>query len=360
MISQFEPSFGLEEANACYNYMMSGCFVTEFNKTKEFEKMISEYTNIKHCIMTTSGTTALTMALMAFDISHGDEVIVPNFTMIATPNSVKMVGAIPIFVDIDEKTLTLNLDEVKKCLTNKTKAIIYVSLNGRCNDLSLLITFCKENNLYLIHDSAQSLQSFKNNNHVGSYGDVAIFSFSPPKIISTGNGGCLMTNNDELSLKLKKLKDFGRSRGGIDTHDSFGMNFKFTDIQAVIGIEQMKKLNFRINRMKEMWKEYYTHLSKIPQITFIEPNDDNWCPWFIDIYVDNRDDLQNYLKLNNIGTRAVYPQCSTQKIYEEYNDLVFPVSQKYCATGLWLPSSIILTNEQICYICDKIKQFYKE
>jgi perosamine synthetase len=358
MISQMEPSFGEEEANACYEYMKSGYFVTEFHKTKEFEKMICDYTKAKHCIVTNNGTISLIMALMALEIKYGDEVIVPNFTMIASPNSIKMVGAIPVFVDIEEDTLTMDLGEVKKKVTRKTKAIMHVSMNTRSGNMDALVIFCKENGLYLISDAAQSLGSFKNEKNLGTYGDIGSFSFSPPKIISTGQGGCLVTDNDVLASKLRKIKDFGREKGGADYHDEFGLNFKFTDLQACIGIEQMKKLSYRVNRMKEMWNIYYSRLANHPKITMLEPNDDQWIPWFIDIYIDNRDELHDFLKQNNIGSRPVYPPCNSQKIYKEYNDMSFPVSEKWSKMGLWLPSSIKLTDEQINYICDKVLEFW--
>ena len=208
MIPQMEPTFGKEEAEACYEYMKSGYFVTEFHKTKEFEKMICNYTGAKHCIVTNNGTISLVMALMALGIKHDDEVIVPNFTMIASPNSIKMVGGVPVFVDIEEQTLTMDLSEVKKKITPKTKCIMHVSMNTRSGNMDELVNFCKENKLYLVEDSAQSLGSFKNKKHLGTYGDIGSFSFSPPKIISTGQGGALITNSDELAIKLRKIKDF--------------------------------------------------------------------------------------------------------------------------------------------------------
>ena len=348
MIPQMEPTFGKEEAEACYEYMKSGYFVTEFHKTKEFEKMICNYTGAKHCIVTNNGTISLVMALMALGIKHDDEVIVPNFTMIASPNSIKMVGGVPVFVDIEEQTLTMDLSEVKKKITPKTKCIMHVSMNTRSGNMDELVNFCKENKLYLVEDSAQSLGSFKNKKHLGTYGDIGSFSFSPPKIISTGQGGALITNSDELAIKLRKIKDF---------QDEFGLNFKFTDLQACIGIEQMKKLPQRVNRIKEIWNLYYFKL-KHPKIKMVEPNDNEWIPWFIDIYIDNRDELQNHLKKHNIGSRIVYPPCNSQKIYKEYNDLAFPISRTWSLKGLWLPSSTKLTDEQINYICDTILEFY--
>lgn len=355
-IPQMEPWFDENETNACTEYMKSGFFITEFHKTKEFEKMICDYTNSKYCIVTNNGTTTLIMALMALNIGKDDEVIIPDFTMIATPNSVKMVGATPIFADIDEETLTLDLNDIEHRITNKTRAIIHVSLNTRTNDMKKLKELCEKHNLYLIEDSAQSLGSFINKKHIGTFGIIGSFSFSPPKIISTGQGGALVTDNVDIAMKLRKIKDFGRERGGVDLHDEFGLNFKFTDLQACIGIEQMKKLPWRVNRMKEIWNLYYDRLHS--HVKMIKSNNSEWIPWFVDIYVDDPLKLQDYLKKNNIGSRQVYPPIHTQKIYKDYNHLSYPITEKYTNMGLWLPSSSKLTNNQINYICDKILEYY--
>jgi len=354
-----EPWFDEKEADACYEYMKSGYFVTEFHKTKEFEKMICDFTDVKHCIVTNNGTLSLYMIMLALGIATNDEVIVPNYTMIASPNSVKACGATVVYCDIYEDSLTMNFEEMTKLVNPKTKAVMFVPLNNRSKNLDLFIDFCKKNNLHLIMDTAQSIGSFKNNKHLANYGDVASISFSPPKLISTGQGGAVLTNNDELALKLRKIKDFGREKGGVDFHDDFGLNFKFTDLQAVIGIEQMKKLPLRIQKQKEIWSLYYTKLSNHPKIKMLIGDDENWITWFVDIYVDNPNELQQYLKEHNIGTRRIYPPCNSQKIYEQYNNLEFPITKYWTSRGLWLPSSVKLTNDEINYICDKIINFFE-
>jgi perosamine synthetase len=363
-IMQMHPHFDEKEAKACYDYILSGGFLTEFKNTRQFEKMICEYTGAKHCFAVNNGTVSLVAALLAVGVGVGDEVIVPDFTMIATPNAVKLIGAIPVFVDIDPKTLDLDLEKVKDAMTSKTKAVMHVSLNARCGDIEGLKTLCDENNIKLIEDSAQSLGSFHNGKHLGTFGDIGSFSFSPPKIISTGQGGALITNDDELANNIKRIKDFGRMKGGHDNHDYFGVNLKFTDVQAVIGIEQMKKLPQRVRRIKEIWNLYREKLKDVEQIQWIEEPEDGWIPWFVDIYIDDVKGLQDYLKENNIGSRTVYPPIHSQPIYAEnasaLNSTSFPVTDKFTSRGLWLPSSTALTNQQIDRICNCIRSFYKK
>lgn len=356
-IPQMEPWFDEKEALALSEYMLSGGWVTEFKKTKEFEEMICNYTGAKYCVMVNNGTISLALALIACGIGPGDEVIVPNLTMIATANATALFGAKPVFVEIEPETLCLSLEEAKKAINERTKAIIHVSFNGRSNDLNKFVTLCKEKGVVFIEDAAQSLGSFYNGKHMGRYGIIGSFSFSAPKIISTGQGGALITDSEELALKLKKLKDFGREKGGCDIHDSIGYNFKFTDIQAVIGIEQMKKLHGRVKRKKEIYNLYVEELKDIGQIEFIETDLTQTAPWFVDIYVDKPDKLGEFLKERKVGTRRIYPSLNSQKAYNVNGN--YPVTQKYSSRGLWLPSSSRLTDEKIKYICSSIKEYYK-
>ena len=358
-IFQKVPHFDGNEADACRDYINSGGWMTEFRQARKFEDMIKEYTGAKYCFVVNNGTVSLVAALLAVGIETGDEVIVPNFTMIATPNAVRLIGARPVMVDVEERTLNLDLELLEKHITPKTKAIIHVSLNARASDMERLVAFCKERDLYLIEDAAQSLGSFHKGKHLGTFGDIGSFSFSPPKIISTGQGGALVTDNDELADKIKRIKDFGRAQGGNDHHEFFGINMKFTDLQATVGIEQMKVLPQRVTRMKEIWNIYRTRLKDIEAIAWVEEPEDSWIPWFIDIYVDDPEGLQGYMKTLNIGTRRVYPPIHTQPIYEAHRMFGdFPISTKWCNRGLWLPSSTNLTNQQIHRVCDGIIAFY--
>ena len=247
-----EPWYGKEEKNAILEYLNSGGWLMEFKKTEEFEKMICYYTGAKYCSVVSNGTVSLFLALKALGIKSGDEVIVPDYTMIATPNAVLMAGAKPVFVDVDD-SLCLNTELLKKAISAKTKAVIHVSINGRAGDLKNIKKLCKDRGLYLVEDAAQSLGSFYGNKHLGRHGIIGSFSFSVPKIITTGQGGALITDDRKIYEKIEKLKDFGRVSAGTDLHDEIGWNFKFTDLQAVFGIEQMKKLPQRTKLKKDIY-----------------------------------------------------------------------------------------------------------
>jgi len=358
-IPQMEPWFGVEEQLAINNYMKQGGWITEFKQTKAFEKSIADFAGVKHCIAVNNGTISLTLAALACGIKAGDEVIVPNYTMIATPNSIKMLGAIPVFVDVEKETLCLDIEFVVKAITPKTKAILFVNANGRYPKVGIDIfqELCVKHGLILIEDSAQALGSFyPDGRHMGTVGSVGSFSFSAPKVISTGQGGALITNDDEIEYKIRRLKDFGRSGGGNDVHDIIGYNFKFTDIQAVIGIEQMKKLPWRVNRKKEILLCYHNNLKSVNHIKFFEQDLNHTTPWFIDVFVDDRQELVTYLKNYKIGSRVMYPPINEQRAYNVPG--VNPISELVGKAGLWLPSSSRLTDKEINTICNHIEDFY--
>ena len=358
-IMQMRPLFGDEEKKALCEYMDEDGFITEFGRTKKFEEMIAEFTGAKHCIAVNNGTVSLTLAAMAVGIEAGDEVIIPNYTMIATPNSVKLFGAVPVFVDVEESTLCLDIDRVEAAITPRTKAIMLVSANGRSpsSGVDLFLALCEKHGLRLIEDSAQSLGSFYPDGiHMGRKGAVGSFSFSAPKIISTGQGGAIITDDDDVALRLRRLKDFGRDGGGSDVHSSIGFNFKFTELQAVIGIEQMKKLPERVARKKEIYLRYQEGLNGLEHVELFKNDMSATAPWFIDVLVSRREDLMSFLKTKGIGSRVMYPPINRQQAYNYPGS--YPVSENVGENGLWLPSMVQLTDRQISYVCESIEEFY--
>jgi perosamine synthetase len=361
MIYQSEPFFGIEEAEALKYYVLTGAWLTEGKKTKEFEELLLSYLGVDHCIMVNNGTVSLTLIMLGLGIGRKDEVIVPNFTMIASANSVVLAGAKPIFCDVEEDTLCLDLDEVKKKITKRTKAVMLVNVGGRYpKRMEELVNFCREKGLHLIEDSAQALGSkYETGEFQGTVGVAGSYSFSPHKILSTGQGGMIVTNNNVLADKIRKLKDFGRVKGGNDIHDSIGYNFKFTDLQAVVGIEQFKKLVNRIEKKKQIHKLYAYKLKNEFNIQMFE-QPSNTVPWFIDVVANKRDELSSYLHSFGVETRYMYGPINKQKAYCKEGIVAenMPVSEMIGKYGLWLPSSVGLREIDVKYICDKIREFY--
>ncbi|MBE6091625.1 MAG: DegT/DnrJ/EryC1/StrS family aminotransferase [Selenomonas ruminantium] len=356
-IAQMEPSYDEHEIHAMEAYLRSGGWLTEFRKTREFEDMIACYTGAKHCSIMPNGTLSLAVALLACDVQPGDEVICPDYTMAATPNAAELIGATAVFVDIDRTTLCMDFEKMRQAFTPRTRAVLFVSINGRCpRNIQVYADFCRERGVHFLEDAAQSLGSVCNGRHLGLYGEIGSFSFSMPKIITTGQGGALITNDDSLMDKIKRIRDFGRDKGGSDHYMVKGWNFKFTDVQAVIGIEQMKKLSDRVKRKKEMAELYRQGLSNIRGVELVPTDLEETAPWFFDILCENREELQSFLKENQIGSRPFYPPLHAEPAYSYEGD--YPVTEEISRKGLWLPSSIKLTDEQIEHVCIKVREFY--
>jgi perosamine synthetase len=209
----------------------------------------------------------------------------------------------------------------------------------------------------LIEDACQAFGSKWNEKFLGTWGDIGVFSFSPHKIITTGQGGAIVTNNDEVYERIKKLKDFCRIKPGVDIHTGIGFNFKFTDLQAVIGIEQLKMIEFRIKRKKEIYEKYMDGLSEVEFIQFLPEYLSQTVPWFVDIITETpRDKIISYLKENGIGSRPFYPAIHSQEPYRECKG-TFNISSAIALRGLWLPSSIGLKDEEIKQIINVIERF---
>ncbi|MDC0170120.1 DegT/DnrJ/EryC1/StrS family aminotransferase [Candidatus Nitrosopelagicus sp.] len=344
----------------------SGWF-TEAEKTKKFEKMFADFTGSKYACAVTSGTAGLYLGLNALGISSHDEVLLPDLTFVASPNSIKANNAKPVLIDIDSKSLNLDCEKISKKITKKTKAIMTVNFNGRTTNLKLLKEIAQKNNLNIVEDAAHSLGSYYGGKHQGNFSDIGVFSFSTPKIITTGQGGMIVTNDKHLYEKCMQLKDFGRKIGAKKKmlsafeHETVGYNFKFTEFQAAIGIAQMKKLPNRMKIKKNMFKLYHELLSKISDIEFIETDLNKITPWMVDVIIKNKKkrlELINFLDKQGVQTRIFYPPIHRLSPYKK-SDKTFPLTSLLSDQGLWLPSSVNLTNEQIIFITKKIKQFFK-
>jgi perosamine synthetase len=364
-INQIEPSMDESEKKELLSVIDSGWF-TEASKTKKFEKMFREFTGSKFACAVTSGTSGLYLALNALGIKNKDEVLVPDLTFVASPNSIYGNSGKSILVDIDNKSFNLDLELLEKKISKNTKAIMNVNFNGRTTNMKLLQEIAKKHDLHLIEDAAHSLGSFYGNKHQGNQSDVAVFSFSTPKIITTGQGGMIITNNKKIFERCKELKDFGRKIGAKKKmlsafqHDTIGYNFKFTEFQAAIGISQMKKLEKRIKIKKNMFKTYYDLLHDLEEIDFVETDLNKITPWMIDILLKNKKNrlqLINYLEKQNIETRIFYPPIHRLKPYIQ-SDKKFPITSNISDRGLWLPSSVTLDDKKINLISKHIKNFF--
>ena len=354
-----------KEKKELISVINSGWF-TEAAKTRQFEKMFADFVGVKYACSVTSGTTALYVGLKALGVGKGDEVIVPDLTFVASPNSVEAVGAKPVLIDIELNSLNLDLKKIKQVITKQTKAIMPVNFNGRTTNYKILREIAAKNSIKLIEDAAHSLGSYVDSKHQGTIGDLGVFSFSTPKIITTGQGGMIVTNNKKIYEKCIQLKDFGRKIGSKKNmlktfeHPTLGYNFKFTEFQAAVGLSQMRKLDKRIKIKKKMFQKYYDELSGITGIEFVKTDLKKITPWMMDILLKSKEQrrkLINFLLKNHIEARIFYPPIHRLPIYKD-DDKKFQNSSKISDIGLWLPSSTSLSEKEVEFVCSKIKKFF--
>jgi perosamine synthetase len=279
--------------------------------------------------------------------------------MIASATSVALTGATPILVDIDPATLCLDLDLVERAITPRTRAVMVVSVNGRAPDMESARSLAQQHEIELVEDAAQSLGSSWRGRHLGTFGACGTFSFSIHKLVSTGNGGAVVTQDLQLCERMRRIKDFGRPRAGVDVHEMLGFNFKFTDLQAVIGLEQMKRLGDRAARKKRIFCRYRSELADLDGMEFISTDLAQTAPWFMDILVpaSARATLAAFLKQRGIGTRPFYPAIHTQAPFIHLQG-EFPHALEVSRRGLWLPSSPRLSDDDIDYVCAEIRDFF--
>ena len=353
MIYQIKPVIGSNVKKNLINYIKKDNWLTEYKITERFEKAFSKFTNSKHCICFPNGTITMSSILSCLDLPKNAEVLVSNYTMVATANVVRFVNLKLKLVDITDKDLCMCPIDLKKKITKNTKVIIYTQMNGRIGQIEKIKKICKKNNILLIEDAAHAIGSYINNIHVGNSGVASSFSFSMPKLITMGQGGAVITNSKKLATKLRYYKNFGRKNSGKDIHNFFGYNFKITDIQSLLALEQLKDINRRIKIKKRIFDRYKKNLQNNSNIKFFNISKKE-TPWSVDIYSNKINKIKKILKKNKIFTRDVYPPLNSQKIYRNYKGL--PVSNYYCKRGLWLPSSIDLKNKEIDKICNLINK----
>ena len=358
-IPQMEPLITDAEIDAVNQYLRSGGWLTEFDQTRRFERRIAEVTGAKHCVAAPNGTLALFLAFAACGVGRGDEVVVPDLTMAATATAAILAGGTVLFGDIEPRTMCLDLGRVADLISHRTKAIAFVSLNGRApRGLARFVEECRRKGIRVVEDAAQSLGSYIDGRHLGTVGDCGCFSFSSQKLVTTGQGGAVVTDDDHLYETMRLLRDFGRREGGSDRYLRVGWNLKFTDLQAVVGLKQMERLPALVRRKREIFQWYSEEFARIEEVMLPETDLTQVAPWFVDLLVPvgTRDPLAAHLRRAGIGTRPFYPALHAEPAFEAPG--VFPTAERVSLSGLWLPSSLHLERAHVARIGAAVREFY--
>lgn len=331
-----------------------GKFVTEF------ETCFANYVGIEHAISVSNGTVALHLALLALDIHDGDEVIVPTFTYIASVNAISYTGATPVFVDACEGTWQLDVRKIEQRISKNTKAIMVVHLYGQPCDMDSIMKIANKYNLKVIEDCAEAFGASYKGKAVGTFGDIAAYSFFGNKTITCGEGGMVITNNSETAKKARNFKNQGVSEEKQYWHDAIGYNYRMTNIAAAIGLAQLERADELLAKKRRIAKLYIEKLKDLPVECHAETVGTVHSFWMCSCLVKNeseRDNLRDYLSGLGIETRPLFFPVHLMDIYSgKLGD--FPVAENIGLRGLNLPSWPGLTEEDIAYICQKIREFF--
>lgn len=361
MIPQIQPWIDDSEWQEVKKVIES-TYLTENKVTAQFETNIKTLTGAKHAIAVCNGTAALYCILKALDIGHGDEVIVPNLTFVASSNAVIMAGAKPVFCPVKADTLCIDVEAAAELVNENTKGIMPVHLYGQSADLDAVLAFAKQFEIKVIEDAAQAIGVEFNNRHVGYYGDAGAISFYGNKTMTCGEGGVILTNSDLIAQSCRRLKNHGRSRRGTFIHEQIGFNFAMTEMQAAVGVAQLRKLPAIIERKDKIYQAYQSSLKDLPQLEpiFIDPR----CKpvhWFTSFYAENRVELADYLAERGIQTRIFFCPLHLQPCYEGWDNSNqdYSVSQSAYERGISLPSAYNLTDQEQDFIIAEIHNFYQ-
>mgnify|MGYP001320075215 CR=1 FL=1 len=360
-INFWDTDVGLQDFNYQKKIFKSN-FPNEGSYVIKLQDKIKKMINVKYCIALPSCTSALYLAVKILNLKKDDEILIPNITFAASANAAFMAGIKIKFVDVNPKTLNIDLTDLNKKINKNTKAIMPVHVSGRACDMSSILRIAKRKKVFVIEDAAEAFLSKHKKKYLGTFGDMGCFSLSPNKIFTSGQGGLLVTNNKLFYKRLSVFKTQGRigaTTGGNDLHISAGGNFKLSNISAGLAITQLKKVNHRkkvLIRNHLNYKRGLKDLKKIKVVNFDIRNRE--LPLWTDVICENRDKLFNFLKKNKIICRKFWYPLSKKNFYSNQKHSSFKNTKKIENKIMWLPSSFMMKSKEQKFIIDKIFEFY--
>lgn len=370
-----KPYLIKDDAKAAYKTIMTG-WVSQGPKVKEFEAKFAKYVGAKYAVAVSNCTTALHLALIVAGIKPDDEVICPSMSFIATANSVLYAGAKPVFADIDADSYNIDPGHCEKLITPKTKAILIVHQAGIPAEIDSFKRICKKYRLKLIEDAACAIGSEYKNKKIGSHSELVCFSFHPRKLLTTGDGGMIATSNKKYYSRLTQLRNHGVSVDARQRHEAkdviiekyleLGYNYRMTDIQAAIGIEQLKKIDYILKKRREIAKQYNKAFKIIPCLKIFEEkpyiftNYQSYCLLIKKGCPVKRDALMKKLLMKGISTRRGVMLSHKEPFYQKlYPRLKLPVSEHVSNNSLILPLYVGMKKQEVNYIIETITKILK-
>ena len=370
-----KPSLTEEEARAPFESIRSG-WVTQGPKVAEFERAVAAYTGAKHGIATTSCTTGLHLALASTGIGPGDEVICPSFTFIASANAILYTGATVVFCEVDPRTFNIDAEDAERRITKKTKAIMPVDQIGLACDIDAINDIGKRHGIDVVEDAAPAIGESYKGRKVGSNAHSTVFSFHPRKVITTGEGGMITTDDDALADRARKLRAHGMSVSDLDRHKAdrviieeyreLGFNYRMTDIQASIGLVQLRRLDELLRLRRERADRYNRELPEITGIEipyvpdYAEHTYQSYCLRLSKDCRLDREDLMTNLLRRGIATRRGVMATHLERTYTDRNGTVsLPVTEEATRTTMLIPLYATMTAEEQSHVIDSLREELK-
>ncbi len=353
-----EPNIGEQEISNVLECVTSGWISSQGRFIGLFEKAFNDYLGGGHAIAVSNGTVALHLALNTLGIGRGDEVIVPNFTFAASINAIIHAGATPVLADVERDTWTIDLEELRRLITPRTKAVMPVHIYGQPARIDEIMEIAAQAGIFVIEDCAEALGACYKNRRVGLDGDATCFSFFANKGVTTGEGGMVVFKDDEMTDRARILRDHGMSKTKKYWHDVAGFNFRMTNMQAAVGVAQMERIEELLHRRKVIFQTYDQLLSGCQGISLLPKN--SWSEnsyWLYTMILDGYGESGRDLLLAHLGHRGVdsrpgfYP-LHLMDPYREFAHGTYPVSTYLSANAICLPSSFSLTDEEISHIVE--------
>ena len=369
MIPVNEPLFIGREKELLCQCIDTGWISSEGPFIKEFEEKFSKYIGTKYGIAVANGTAALEIAVGAIGLKPGDEVILPTFTIISCAMAVLRYGGVPVFVDSEPETWNMDVRQIEDKITEKTKAIMPVHIYGHPVDMDPIIELADKYGLYIIEDAAEVHGAEYKGRRVGGIGHIGCFSFYANKIITTGEGGMVVTNDEKLAQRAKSLRNLCFKKSKRYRHDELGFNYRMTNLQAALGIAQLENIEQFIEIKRENAALYNELLSDLKLLQL--PIEKEWAKnvyWMYAIVLDessgiNAETFAQKLREHGIATRPFFYPMHLQPVlkdkYKKIEGQDFSVSERICRQGLYLPSGLALKKDDIKYIAQSIKKVLK-
>jgi dTDP-4-amino-4,6-dideoxygalactose transaminase len=371
MIPIAKPYLTEHDAQAAYDAIMSG-WITQGPRVQEFEEKFASYTGAKHAVAVSNCTTGLHLAMIVAGVQAGNEVICPSMSYIATANSIMYVGATPVFAEVHPETYNLDVVDVESRITSKTKAVLLVHQIGMPADIDAFSALCKKHNLILIEDAACAAGSSYKGKKIGSHSDLVCFSFHPRKVISTGDGGMVTTNNDAYAERMKLLRQHGMSvnagaRHGatkiiFEDHLEVAYNYRMTDIQAAVGIQQLAKLDWIVEERRKIAQRYLSELADIECIRLPHEEEGYFTNWqSFSIYLKesaplSRNELMQALLDKGIASRRGVMTSHRETAYKQHCEgISLPLTEDACDRSIIIPLYVPMEADDISTVINNLR-----